>query len=308
MAYSILTTTSSFGKVDPRPLQLLKEAGFEVTLNPYGRTLTIEESISILEGYDGLIAGTEKLNEIVLASAKHLKYLCRLGAGMDNVDFEAAAKHGIKVENTPSAHVDGVAELTLGGILSSLRGMATAHANLTQGNWQKPMGTLLRGKTVGIIGLGQVGKRLVALLKPFEVKILAYDPYQDAEFAKANDISFVDLTTIAAQSDIITLHMPFTKEARYLIDQSFLSKCKKSVLIVNASRGGLINEVDLLEFLSSNPSASAYLDTFEQEPYSGPLCALSNCMLTPHIGSYAAEVRINMEMEAAQNVINFFKK
>jgi D-3-phosphoglycerate dehydrogenase len=306
MAYSILTTTSSFGKVDPKPLQLLKEAGFEVTLNPFGRTLTIEESMSILEGYDGLIAGTEKLNAQVLASAKHLKYLCRLGAGMDNVDFEAAEKQSIKVENTPSAHVDGVAELTLGGILSSLRGMAAAHSNLIRGDWQKPMGTLLRGKTVGIIGLGKIGKRMVALLKPFEVKILAYDPFQDAAFAKANDISFVDLTTIAAQSDIITMHIPFTKEAKHLIDQSFMSKCKKSVLIVNASRGGLINEVDLLEFLSSNPSASAYLDTFEQEPYTGPLCALSNCMLTPHIGSYASEVRINMEMEAARNVINFF--
>jgi D-3-phosphoglycerate dehydrogenase / 2-oxoglutarate reductase len=308
MAYRILTTTSSFGKVDSKPLQLLTEAGFEVTLNPFARTLTIDESLSVLEGYDGLIAGTEKLNAQVLDSAKNLKYLCRLGAGMDNVDFEAAEKNRIIVENTPSAHVDGVAELTLGGILSSLRGMATAHSNLTQGNWQKPMGTLLRGKTVGIIGLGQVGKRLVALLKPFEVKILAYDPFQDAGFAKANDINFVDLTTMAAQSDIITMHMPFTKEAKHMIDQSFLSKCKKSVLIVNASRGGLINEVDLLEFLSSNPSASAYLDTFEQEPYSGPLCTLSNCMLTPHIGSYANEVRINMEMEAAQNVINFFKK
>jgi D-3-phosphoglycerate dehydrogenase len=308
MAYKILTTTSSFGKVDPKPLQLLREAGFEVTLNPFGRTLTIEESISVLEGYDGLIAGTEKLNAQVLASARHLKYLCRLGAGTDNVDFEAAEKQSIKVENTPSAHVDGVAELTLGGILSSLRGMATAHKNLTQGNWQKPMGTLLRGKTVGIIGLGQVGKRLVALLKPFEVKILAYDPFQDADFAKANEISFVDLTTIAAQSDIITMHIPFTKDAKHMIDQAFLSQCKKSALIVNASRGGLINEVDLLEFLSANPSASAYLDTFEQEPYHGALCAISNCMLTPHIGSYASEVRINMEMEAAKNVINFFKK
>jgi D-3-phosphoglycerate dehydrogenase len=289
-------------------LALLQAEVFEETMNPYRRKSSIQESKEILKGYDGLISGTESRNEEVLNTAESLKYLCRLGAGMDNVDFEAAEKQRIKVENTPSAHVDGVAELTLGGILSSLRGMATAHANLTQGNWQKPMGTLLRGKTVGIIGLGQVGKRLVALLKPFEVKILAYDPFQDADFAKANEISFVDLTTIAAQSDIITMHIPFTKDAKHMIDQAFLSKCKKSAVIVNASRGGLINEVDLLKFLSANPAASAYLDTFEQESYHGALCAISNCMLTPHIGSYASEVRINMEMEAAKNVINFFKK
>ena len=143
MAYKLLTTTSSFGKVDSTPLQMLEAAGFEVTLNPYARTLSIEESLLTLNDYDALIAGTEKLNAEVLSAASKLKYLCRLGAGMDNVDFEAANRLNIVVENTPSAHVDGVAELTLGGILSCLRSIANAHTNITNGVWEKPMGRLL---------------------------------------------------------------------------------------------------------------------------------------------------------------------
>lgn len=308
MGYRILTTSSSFGKVDPQPLELLRKEGFEVVLNPHGRKLTIEESKELMPGFDGMIAGTEKLNEEVLSSAESLKYLCRLGAGMDSVDFDAAKKLEVTVENTPSAHVDGVAELTLGGILSCLRSIGPSHANMKQGVWKKPMGTLLTGKSVGIIGLGQVGKRLVELLQPFGVNLMAYDPFKNEDFAAKYKVQYVSLDEIATRSDIITLHIPFTPDAKYLINEGFLNQSKPNLLLVNASRGGLIDEESLFAFLQSNKNASAYLDTFENEPYSGQLCQLENCTLTPHIGSYASEVRIRMEMEAAQNVINFFKK
>ena len=308
MAYKILTTTSSYGKVDPAPLALLQAEGFEVTVNPYGRKISVEESKEILKGYDGLIAGTESLNAAVLSSAENLKYLCRLGAGMDNVDFEAAKKLNITVENTPSAHVDGVAELTLGGILSCMRSIANAHTNITNGFWEKPMGSLLKGKTVGIIGLGRVGCRLVELLSPFKVKVLALDLYQNTEFAEKHNVSFVEMGELISASDIITIHTPYSPEAKHMVNAEFLGKAKVNLCLVNASRGGLVDEAALLDFLSVNSAASAYLDTFEEEPYSGPLSKMKNCTLTPHIGSYASEVRINMEMEAAQNVINYFKK
>ncbi len=308
MSYKVIITSSSFGKVAPKPLEMLHEAGFEVVLNPYGRKLTVEESKELMPGFDGMIAGTEKLNEEVLSSASTLKYLCRLGAGMDSVDFEAAKKLNVTVENTPSAHVDGVAELTLGGILSCLRSIAPSHANMTKGVWKKPMGTLLTGKSIGIIGLGKVGKRLVELLQPFGVSVMAYDLLKDEKFASLYNVEYVSLENIAAKSDIVTLHIPFSQDARHLINGDFLSRSRSNLLIVNASRGGLIDEGALFNFLQTNNSASAYLDTFENEPYSGNLCQLENCTLTPHIGSYASEVRIKMEMEAAQNVINFFKK
>lgn len=308
MAFKILTTTSSFGKVDSKPLDLLKNAGFEVVINPHGRKLTIDESKELMAGFDGLIAGTEKLNQEVLSSAPQLKYLCRLGAGMDSVDFDAANSLNIKVENTPSAHIDGVAELTLGGILSCLRGIASSHSNVVSGEWKKPMGTLLRGKTLGIIGMGQVGKRLVELTKPFDLQVLAFDLNPDPVYAEANNVIISSMNEIAEKCDIVSLHIPFSAGSKNLIDQEFLLKAKPSLMVVNASRGGLIDENALHHFLKQNDSASAYLDTFEEEPYQGKLCELSNCTLTPHIGSYAREVRINMEMEAAQNVINFFSK
>jgi D-3-phosphoglycerate dehydrogenase len=308
MAYRILATSSSFGKVDPKPLDLLRDAGFEVVLNPHGRKLTIEESKALMPGFDGMIAGTEKLNHEVLSAANSLKYLCRLGAGMDSVDFDAAASLNITVENTPSAHIDGVAELTLGGILSSLRSIGASHANLTRGVWKKPMGSLLTGKTVGIVGLGQVGKRLVEVLTPFRVKVLAYDLTPDMAFAADNHIEFASLDEMAARADIITLHVPFMPESRGLIGTDFLAKAKTNLMVVNASRGGLVDEEALVNFLKENPKASAYLDTFENEPYEGPLCGLDNCTLTPHIGSYASEVRANMEMEAAENIIKYFTK
>ena len=308
MAYKILTTTSSYGKVDPAPLALLEAEEFDVTVNPYGRKLSVEESKEILKGYDGLIAGTEALNDEVLSAAAGLKYLCRLGAGIDNVDLLAAKGQDITVENTPSAHVDGVAELTLGGILSCLRSIANAHTNITNGIWEKPMGNLLKEKKVGIIGLGRVGCRLVELLSPFKVKLLAFDLYQNTEFAKKHNVSFVGMDELISTSDIITIHTPYSPEAKHMVNAEFFSKAKRSLCLVNASRGGLVDEDALVEFLKSNSTASAYLDTFEEEPYSGPLSKMKNCTLTPHIGSYASEVRINMEMEAAQNVINYFKK
>ena len=287
---------------------MLKEAGFEVTLNPFERKMTLEESIETLPGFDAIIAGTEKLNGEVFSNTPDLKYICRLGAGMDSVDMDSARAHDIAVENTPSAHVDGVAELTLGGILSCLRSIGVSHHKMAQGVWKKPMGRLLRGMTVGIIGMGQVGKRLVELLVPFEVKVLAFDLSKDETFAAKHNIEFLPLEELVAHSDIISLHIPFTPEAKGIINSAFLARAKSNLMIVNASRGGLVDEDALIGFLQANPAASAYLDTFEQEPYQGTLCQLDNCTLTPHIGSYAKEVRMGMELQAAQNVINFFSK
>lgn len=302
----VLVTTSSFGKVDKRPLDLLAEAGHEVTVNPYGRKLSIEESKELLPGYDALIAGTEKINLESLSTTSSLQYICRLGAGMDSVDFNATKERNIKVENTPSAHVDGVAELSLWGMLSCLRSAAQAHHNLRTDVWKKPMGSLLKDKKVGIIGLGQVGKRMVALLKPFNVSILANDAYPDTDFAQKNNVTLTSIENVLSECDIISIHVPFTPDNKYLLDTPQFALLKENAVVLNVSRGGLVNEEALCQFLKKNEKAAAYLDTFEQEPYNGPLQKVSNCVLTPHIGSYASEVRIAMELEAATKVIQYF--
>lgn len=304
----ILISTSSFGKENRTPLNLLYEAGFDVQLNPYGRQLTIEESKELIQGKIGIIAGTEKLNEEVLSTSTDLKYLVRLGTGMDNVDFNTTEKKGIVVENTPNAHVDGVAELTLAGTLTALRKIAWNDQQIKLGNWVKPMGSLLKGKTVGLIGFGKIAKRLTILLQPFACKILAFDPFFDEEFAYKWRVQKGPFDTILHDSDIISLHLPFSKENKNIINAASFSKMKNDVLIVNTARGGLIDEAALFDFLKNNPISKAYLDTFEKEPYSGNLCSLENVLMTGHIGTYAKEVRLTMEMEAAQKLINFFNR
>lgn len=308
MAYKILTTCSSFGKVSPSTLEMLQNAGFEVVNNPHGRKLTKEESLELMPGYAGMIAGTEKLDREALSNATGLKYICRLGTGMDNVDLDAAKELGIVVENTPDAHVKGVAEFTLAGMLTLARHIHIADARLKNGIWKKHMGRLLEGKKIGLVGLGRVAKHLVHLLQPFQPVIYATDPYPDAQFAEKYGVEFIDKHELIAKSDIISLHIPYTPENNNYIDSKEFDLMKEDVMLINASRGGLVNEEELFKFLTSNKQAFAFADTFLSEPYSGPLTTLDNILLTPHLGSSANETRVEMEMAAAQNVINFFSK
>ena len=304
----VLTTSSSFGKVIPRPLNMLVEAGLEVKNNPYGRKLTMEESKELYRGMDFLIAGTEQINHDNLSAAEDLKFICRLGVGMDNVDKEAVRMRKIGLDNTPSAHVDGVAELTIAGMLDMCRHISRLDRNVRNGIWNKHMGFLLRGKTIGIIGLGQVGKRLVELLQPFSIKFLAYDIYQDKSWATKHNIYWRDLPTLFSESDIITIHVPGSKENYHMISSDLFAKAKKHLMLINVARGGVVDESALHHFLVKNRDASAYVDTFEKEPYTGPFRQLDNCLLTPHIGSYAREVRVNMEIEAAEKIIEQYNQ
>lgn len=308
MAYRILTTCSSFGKVAEETLEMLQKAGFEVVNNPHGRKLTKEESLDLMPGFEGMIAGTEKLDREALSNATDLKYICRLGTGMDNVDMEAARELGIVVENTPDAHVKGVAEITLAGILTLARHLHVADARLKKGVWKKHMGRLLEGKKIGLIGLGRVAKHLVRLLQPFQPVIFAIDPYPDHSFAKEFNVKFMAKDDLIAESDIISLHIPYTTENKNYLNAREFGLMRKDVMLINASRGGLVNEDELFSFLNNNKEAFAYVDTFSNEPYTGPLTNLDNILLTPHIGSSANETRIEMEKAAAQNVINHFNK
>lgn len=295
----IAISTSSFAGESSAPIDLLRERGFEVRLNPHGRQLTPEESRAFLEGVVGLIAGTEKLAGELLRAVPGLRCISRVGVGMDNVDHAAASELGIAVHNTPDAHVDAVAELTLAGLLGALRLVPDCHAGIRAGTWKKPMGRLLRGKTVGLVGFGRVGRAFARLLGPFDCPILAYDPGA-ADFSGARQVG---LDELVAASDVVSLHLPYSAAARHIIGQAQLAAMKPDAVLVNASRGGLVDEEALAAHLQANPRALAYLDCFEQEPYKGPLRELPNCIMTAHIGSYAREARERMEMEAAANLL-----
>lgn len=302
----VLISTSSFGTTGDKPLAMLAAAGFEYQLNPYGRKLKPEESADLMQDIDAIIAGTEKMDRRLLADLPRLKVISRVGTGLDGIDLAAAEELGIRVFNTPDAHVEAVAELTLAGILDVFRQMSRAERDIRTGTWRKPMGRLLHGKTVGIIGLGRIGKALVKLLQPFEVTVLAYDLFQDWDFAEAYDVDYRTVEAVLPEADVVSLHLPFNKEHYHFFDGRLLSLMKPEAILVNCARGGLVDEDALLARLQAGELAGAYLDTFEKEPYSGPLTTMENVVLTPHMGSYAAECRLRMETEAVENLLGFF--
>lgn len=300
---NVLISTSSFAQHSREPLELLEAWGARYRLNAQGRKLAADEIASLLNDVDGLIAGTEPLTREVLARAPQLKVISRCGTGLDNVDLDAAQEFGIDVRNTPDAHVDAVAELSFAAILSLLRHLTEADRTVRSRDWHKPMGRLLRGKTVGLVGLGRVGRRLIELLSPFEVAVLACDPCEDREFAMANDVEYVSLDNLLERSDIVSLHLPYGKQAHHLIDRSRLGRMKPDAVLVNCARGGIVDEGALYEVMLAGRLGGAHIDTFEHEPYDGPLTELQNVTCSPHIGSYAVEGRIRMEREAVQNLI-----
>ena len=303
MSPKVFVSTSSFGTVGREPLERLAAAGCEVELNPHGRKLRTDELPGLLAGVDGLLAGTEPLGREVLAGASSLQAISRCGVGLDNVDLEAARELGISVTNTPDAHVDAVAELVLGGTLDILRRISLSDRRIRAGTWTKPMGSLLRGKTVGILGLGLVGRALVDLLQPFETRILAHDLAPDAAFAAARGVRLCELEALLEASEVLSIHLPFLPSTRGFLDRSRLERLSEGAIVVNAARGGLVDEAALFDLLSSGRLSGAYIDVFEREPYTGPLAELDSVVLTPHIGSYAAEARLAMELEAANNLI-----
>jgi D-3-phosphoglycerate dehydrogenase / 2-oxoglutarate reductase len=296
----VLISTSSFGVADRSPLERLEREGFEVSLNPYGRVLTEDEISGLIAEVDGLIAGTEPLSERVLAEASRLRVISRVGVGTEGIDFEAAERRGVQVFITPDALTDAVAEITIGAMLTLLRGIHQMNEALHDGRWEKSMGQLLRGKTVGIVGLGRIGKAVALLLAPFGVRRIARDAEPDHAWAAANGVEFMPLRDLLAQAEIATVH---ASGRECLIGPEELALLPDGALVLNAARGGLVDEAALYEAVTSGKLAGCYLDTFAREPYEGPLRDLPNALLTPHAGSYAREARVRMEGEAVENLL-----
>lgn len=298
---NVLITTSSFGNDAPEALALLEGAGLTVVFNPYRRKLTEEEAAALLEQYRpvGMIAGVEPLTRAVLTRGEGLKVISRCGIGMDSVDLAAAADLGIRVTNTPDAPTIPVAELTLGMILALLRQIHRSDASIRGGQWERPMGSLLYGKTVGIVGCGRIGTYLGRLLAPFGCTLLGHDPF----LADSAVFRLLPLDELLAQADVVSLHLPCTPESRHLLDARRIGLMKEAAFLVNAARGGLVDEGALCAALAAGRLGGAALDCFEEEPYTGPLRELPNVLLTGHIGSYAREGRAIMEEQAAANLV-----
>src|SRR5438093_7984597 len=291
----VLIGPSTFAAVDSTPIAMLEAAKIEIVRNPVGRKLTADELDQLLPGVEGIIAGLEPLTRDVLKRA-NLRVISRCGAGLSNVDIEAARELGVKVFSTPDAPTNAVAELTVGAMLAVLRDVPRMHEEMRAGRWSKRIGMQIEGKTIVIIGYGRIGKRVAALLRPFGARILAVDPI----VRTSDDVEIVPLEKALPQADIITFHASGEDE---ILGPRQFAMLKRGVFILNAARGGLVNEKLLSDALTSGLVAGGWIDTFTTEPYDGPLTKYPQLLLTPHIGSASVACRVRMESEAVENLL-----
>jgi D-3-phosphoglycerate dehydrogenase / 2-oxoglutarate reductase len=305
----VLITTVPFGEADRYPLDLLESNQIEYVINPIGRRLKEEELVEMIPEFGILIAGTEPITEKVIAAGTNLGLIARVGIGLDSVNLSAARKRGVQVTYTPDAPSPAVAELAVGQMLALLRGISLSDRNMRNGVWHRFMGRRLSEMTVGLIGVGRVGKLVIQHLRGGfpNVRILANDLNPDIEFGKLHNIEWVEKEVLYRSADIISLHLPLTPVTRTLITANEINKMKKDVLLVNTSRGNMINEHDLAHALRSQRVAGAAIDVFDREPYTGELNTLENCLLTCHMGSMSADCRSRMEIEATEEAVRFLK-
>lgn len=304
MSKKVLTSPSSMGQCGSEPFDLLRENGYEVINNPYGRKLTEDEVIELAKDCDGIVAGVEPLTPRVMDALPGLKCISRVGVGMDNVDLEYAKQKGIIVVNTPDGPTRGVAELTLAMTLSLLRRIPQADAALHKRKWKKQIGNLFLDKKVGIIGLGRIGKSVAELFRGLKNPVIGYDPFANEAWAKENGVELASFEEVLKQADILTLHVPGNKDKSPVIGTTELAMMKDGAFLINIARGGVVDEAALYTALKDGKLAGAAIDVYTKEPYDGPLCDLDNIIMTPHLGSYAKEGKLQMEIDACQNFID----
>ena len=301
-----LITTVPFAAINKLPLELLKSANIDYIFNPLNKKLTENELIKLVSDVDILIAGTEPITRRVLDKAPKLKMISRVGIGLDSVDLLAAREKNIKVSFTPDAPAPAVAELTMGLIFSLLRSIHLSNAQLHEGKWNRIFGRRISEVTIGIIGVGRIGSRVIRRTKPFGTPRFLVN---DIDPSKRKDLDFklewVSKEKIYKESDIICIHLPLTKHTKNMIQKKDMLLMKKDASIINVSRGGIINESDLYEVLKSGHLSGAAIDVFEEEPYIGKLTEIDRCILTAHMGSMSFDCRSRMEIEATEEVVRY---
>lgn len=301
----VFVSTHPFGEVSPEPLALLKKHGIEAVLNPLKRKLTPSELAEYIGDADVLVAGTEDITEEVFQKAKNLKLISRVGVGLDNVNFELCTKYGVRAAYTPEAPTTAVAELCVGMMLDLARNVTGSINLLKNGGWVRHMGLLLYGKTIGIAGLGRIGKSLAHMLQGFNVNILAHDIKPDIIHAKMNRITYTDKETLLSESDIVSINLPMKKDTRDFITMKEMKMMKPSAFLINTARGGIVNEDDLYDALKAKIIAGAGVDVFIKEPYRGRLTELENIILTCHMGAATTDSRTDMELQAVEEAVRF---
>lgn len=296
-------------KIDPICPQIFKDAGFEVDHRP---TLTPEELAAIVGDYEGMVVrSSTKVTADIIAKAAKMKIIGRAGAGVDTIDVPAATAAKIIVMNTPGQNSNGVAELVFGLMLALVRHVVTGCVTLKAGRWEKNAlaGTELIGKTLGLVGLGYIGRRVSTIAHGFGMNVLACDPMLDENQVQAAGAKPACLDEILAESDFVSLHLPKNKDTANIINAAAIEKMKPKAILINCARGGLVDENALAEALKSGRLAGAGFDVYATEPPAAdnPLFALENFIGTPHLGASTAESQVNVAVAVAKQMIAYFQ-
>jgi D-3-phosphoglycerate dehydrogenase / 2-oxoglutarate reductase len=289
-------------------LKIIRDAGFEVDAKA---GLNEDELIKIIPAYDALIVRSEtKVTPKIIEAGKNLKIIARAGVGVDNVDLPTATKNGVIVVNSPEGNTVAAAEHTWAMLLSMARSIPQAHGKLKTGVWDKKSfkGVEVLNKTLGVVGLGKIGRRVASYALGMGMRVIGSDPFVTADYAKGLGVELKSFDDVIKESDFITFHIPKSKETAGLINAATIAKMKKGVRLVNVARGGIINEADLYEALKSGQVKAAALDVFEKEPTEkSPLFELDNIVVTPHLGASTVEAQVNVAIDVAEQIVEVLK-
>jgi D-3-phosphoglycerate dehydrogenase len=293
--------------LSPRCAEILRAGGLEVDVKT---KLPPEEFGRVLGEYDGLVVrSATKVTKAALERSGRLKVIGRAGIGLDNVDLAAATARGIVVMNTPGGNTITTAEHTIAMLMALARDVPQATASCKAGKWEKNrfMGVEVSNKTLGVVGLGNIGRVVADRALGLKMKVVAYDPYLSPERAREFGVELVDLDTLLAQADVITVHVPFTPETKGLIGPRELARAKRGVMIVNCARGGIVDEAALADAIQSGHVRGAALDVFDQEPPPSdhPLLRLPQVICTPHLGASTGEAQENVAVAIAEQMVAY---
>ena len=310
----ILVTPASFKPETVSPLSQaamdrLHDFASSLVFNPHPRPLSEDELIPLLDGCDGCIAGLDPFSRRVIENVNSVQVISRYGTGVDNVDLQAAKEKNIIVCNTPDANSQAAADLTFGLLLSLARKIPFLDRSTRDGQWDRFVGIELYKKTIGILGLGRIGKAVAQRAAGFSMKILACSPHIDPEYAQANGIIPVNFEQLIAQSDFLTIHVPLKPETRNIISANEMRAMKPGAFIINTARGGVLDEAAAYEQLTNGHLGGLGLDVYETEPAkSSPLFKLDNVVFTPHTGARTFEATAAMAEGSVDNLINALKR
>lgn len=310
MKRKILITPKSFSNAKQKAMELLNQFDFEIIENTTGKTYNEEQMKELCSDIDGIIVGIDPMGENVLRNAKKLKAISKYGAGLDNVDLKTAEDLGIKVDRALATNATSVAELAVGMFFNLSRNIIPSAISVKNNGWSRIIGQELTGKTVGIVGLGAIGREVARMSYGIGMNIIAYDPYfKDETFIAQYKITISEIEDLFSNCDYVSLHLPLTEETENIINSKTLSMMKKSAYIVNTSRGGLIDEDALYDALSKGIIAGAAADVFSTEPAGEhKLLTLENFILTAHIGAFTKEATEKMVIQSTKNLIRMLEE